>query len=73
MRMTTTDEALASAAASDDRDPFATLLERCYDDLFRLTFRLTGRRAKAEDLTQDICAALPAKLAGYRGQSRFST
>ena len=73
MRMTTTDEALASAAASGDRDAFATLLERCYDDLFRLTFRLTGRRAEAEDLTQDICAALPAKLAGYRGQSRFST
>jgi len=73
MRMTTTDEALATAAASGDRDAFATLIERRYDDLFRLTFRLTGRRAEAEDLTQDICASLPAKLAGFRAQSRFST
>src|SRR5690606_24478570 len=24
-------------------------------------------------LTQDICLALPAKLAGYRGQARFTT
>ncbi|MGR3344105.1 MAG: RNA polymerase sigma factor [Paracoccaceae bacterium] len=71
--MTTTDEALATAAAGGDRDAFATLLERHYDDLFRLTFRLTGRRTEAEDLTQDICAALPAKLAGFRAQSRFST
>ena len=53
MRMTTTDEALATAAAGGDRDAFATLIERRYDDLFRLTFRLTGRRAEAEDLTQD--------------------
>ena len=73
MRMTTTDEALATAAAGGDRDAFATLLERCYDDLFRLTFRLTGRRSDAEDLTQDICAALPEILAGFRGQARFST
>jgi len=27
----------------------------------------------AEDLTQDICLALPAKLAGFRGEARFST
>ena len=73
MRMTSSDESLALAAAAGDRDAFATLLERRYDDLFRLAFRLTGRRADAEDLTQDICAALPAKIAQFRAQSRFST
>ena len=32
------------------------------------------RRARqAEDLTQDICAALPAKLAGFRGEAQFTT
>lgn len=66
-------EALALAAANGDGGAFSTLLERHYDALFRLCFRLTGARAEAEDLTQDICAALPAKLSGFRGQARFTT
>ncbi len=73
MRMSVTDEALALAAAGGDGKAFAALLERRYDGLFRLCFRLTGARTEAEDLTQDICAALPAKLAGYRGDARVST
>lgn len=73
MRMTTADEDLALAAAGGDRDAFAALLSRHYDRLFRLCFRLTGRAADAEDLTQDICLALPTKLAGFRGTARFST
>lgn len=73
MRMETSDEDLARSAQNGDAAAFSTLLARCYDRLFRLAFRLTGARAEAEDLTQDICAALPAKLAGFRGQSRFST
>lgn len=73
MRMKTSDEDLALAAAGGDRDAFAALLARRYDHLFRLAFRLTGSKANAEDLTQDVCAALPAKLAHYRGDARFST
>ena len=73
MRMTTADEDLALAAAGGDRQAFASLLSRHYDRLFRLCFRLTGRPADAEDLTQDICLALPAKIGGFRGTARFST
>ncbi len=73
MRMKTSDEDLALAAAGGDRDAFAALLARRYDDLFRLAFRLTGNRADAEDITQDVCAALSAKLAHYRGDARFTT
>ena len=73
MRMETTDETLAQAAANGDRESFSLLLTRSYDRLFGLCFRLTGTRAEAEDLTQDICAALPAKLASYKRQARFST
>lgn len=73
MRMQTPDEALASAAATGDRDAFAALLGRHYDRVFALSFRLTGSRAEAEDLTQDICLALPAKLASWRGEARFTT
>lgn len=73
MRMQTPDEALASAAAGGDRDAFAALLERHYERIFGLAFRLTGTRAEAEDLTQDICLALPAKLGSWRGEARFTT
>ncbi len=73
MRMETGDEALAAAAATGDREAFAALLSRHYDRILGLAFRLTGSAAEAEDLTQDICVALPAKLAGFRGAARFTT
>lgn len=73
MRMKTSDEDLALAAASGDAEAFATLLARHYDRVFRLAFRLTGRAERAEDLTQDICAALPAKIAGFKARAKFTT
>lgn len=73
MRMNTSDTELALAAAGGDAKAFALLLERSYDRLFGLCFRLTGRRTDAEDLCQDICAVLPAKLAQFKGDSAFST
>lgn len=73
MLMETADETLALAAARGDRSAFATLIARHYDRIFTLAFRLTGLRAEAEDLTQDICAALAAKLSGWRGEARFTT
>lgn len=73
MRMMTSDEDLAEAAAGGDGAAFAILLDRHYDRLFAFCFRLTGSRAEAEDLTQDICAALPAKLASYQGRARVTT
>lgn len=71
--MQTSDTSLAQAAADGDRTAFAVLLERQYDRLFRLCFRLTGSQTEAEDLTQDICAALPAKLHSFRGDAAFTT
>lgn len=73
MLMKTSDETLALAAAGGDAAAFSSLLERQYDRLFRLCFRLTGSQADAEDLTQDICAALPAKLRSYRGDAAITT
>jgi RNA polymerase sigma-70 factor, ECF subfamily len=73
MLMETPDETLATAAASGDRDAFAALLARHYDRIFNLAYRLLGTRAEAQDLTQDICAALPSKLQNWRGEARFST
>lgn len=73
MLMETADETLAIAAATGDRAAFSLLLQRHYDRIFGLSFRLTGNRAEAEDLTQDICAALPIKLRSWRAEARFTT
>lgn len=73
MRMAVSDEDLAQAAANGDGQAFSSLIVRQYDRLFRLCFRLTGSQHEAEDLTQDICAALPAKLASYKRQSKVTT
>jgi RNA polymerase sigma-70 factor (ECF subfamily) len=48
-------------------------MERSYDRIFALSFRLTGRRAEAEDLTQDICTKLPVKITSYKARAQFST
>lgn len=73
MLMDTPDETLATAAADGDRAAFAALVTRHYDRIFALGWRLTGNRAEAEDLAQDICAALPQKLRLWRAEARFTT
>lgn len=71
--MTPDDQHLAIAAAGGDGQAFSVLLERHYDRLFAFCFRLTGAQHEAEDLTQDICAALPSKLRQFEGRSKFTT
>lgn len=56
-----------------DAQAFRSLLERHYATIFRLGFRVLGNREDAEDLAQDICAALPKKLASFKGHARFTT
>ncbi len=73
MRMNVSDEDLAGAAAAGDADAFAVLLASHYDRLFGLCFRLTGNRAEAEDLCQDICVVLPKRISSYRGGSKVTT
>ena len=73
MLMDTSDSALALAARSGDRAAFGVLVSRHYDRLHSLAWRLTGSASEADDLTQDICASLPSKLGGFRGEARFTT
>jgi RNA polymerase sigma-70 factor (ECF subfamily) len=67
------DAELVNRSQAGDGDAFGRLVERHYDLIFRLSFRLLGRRSDAEDLTQDICVGLPRKLAGFRGDAKFTT
>jgi RNA polymerase sigma-70 factor (ECF subfamily) len=67
------DESLAAAAGAGDRAAFAALLERHYDRIHGLAWRLTGTRADADDIAQDVCCALAARIGGFRGEARFTT
>lgn len=73
MDVTTTDNDLALLAAKGDGDAFGALLERHYDRVFRIAYRFCGRREDAEDVAQDVCMSLPAKLKSFRGDAGFTT
>lgn len=71
--MTASDEDLAEAARGGDASAFGVLVERHHDRVFRIAWRVTGCRADAEDIAQEVCASLPARLRGWRGTARFTT
>ena len=64
---------LAERAQQGDRDAFRQLLERHYDTAYRVAYRFLGHSEDAEDVAQDVCLALPAKLGSFQAKSRFST
>jgi RNA polymerase sigma-70 factor (ECF subfamily) len=67
------DKDLVAAAVAGDRDAFGRLLERHYDRVHGLAWQLTGSRADADDIAQDVCCVLVEKIAGFRGEAKFST
>ena len=67
------DAALVRAAMAGDRAAFAQLLELHYDRIHGLAWQLTGSRADADDIAQDVCCALVEKIAGFRGEAKFTT
>lgn len=67
------DSSLVAAACAGDRDAFAALLERHYDRIHGLAWQLTGSRADADDIAQDVCCTLVEKIGGFRGDAKFST
>ncbi|MGI9350827.1 MAG: RNA polymerase sigma factor [Rhizobiaceae bacterium] len=69
----TSDKALVRLAAKGDGDAFRQLLERHYDTIFRVAYRFCGHREEAEDIAQDVCVSLPAKIKTFEGGSAFTT
>jgi RNA polymerase sigma-70 factor (ECF subfamily) len=67
------DSSLIAAAAAGDRDAFAALLERHYDRIHGLAWQLTGSRADADDIAQEVCCALVEKIGSYRAEAKFTT
>ncbi|MBV1865322.1 MAG: RNA polymerase sigma factor [Rhodobacteraceae bacterium] len=67
------DEFLVTQAQAGNADAFGQLVARHYDLVFRLGFRMLGNKVEAQDLAQDVCAGLAGKLAGFRGEAKFTT
>ena len=67
------DRALVREAASGSRGAFETLLKRHYDRIHRIAWRMTGSAHDAEDVSQEVCCALVERIAGFRGDSLFTT
>ena len=64
---------LVAAAAAGDRRAFETLLRRHYDRIHGIAWQLTGSRADADDIAQDVCCTLAEKIGTFRGEAKFRT
>jgi RNA polymerase sigma factor (sigma-70 family) len=67
------DAELVAAAVAGNRDAFEALLRRHYERIHGLAWQLTGSRADADDIAQDVCCTLVEKIAGFRGEAKFTT
>jgi len=67
------DRDLVASAVRGDREAFETLLRRHYDRVHRLAWRLTGSRADAEDIAQDVCCTLVEKIVSFKFEAKFAT
>jgi RNA polymerase sigma factor (sigma-70 family) len=67
------DQDLADRAAHGDRTAFEILLRRHYELMHRISWRLTGSRTDAQDITQEVCCALVEKIGSFKGEARFTT
>lgn len=67
------DADLLAAALGGSRHAFEALLRRHYDRIHGLAWQLTGSRADADDITQDVCCILVEKLGSFQGRAKFTT
>ena len=67
------DGSLVSAAIGGDRDAFGELLHRHYERIHAIAWQMTGSRADADDIAQDVCCLLVEKIGSFRGEAKFST
>src|SRR6059058_6416641 len=67
------DADLVAASVAGDRAAFSELLERHYNRIHGLAWQLTGSRADADDIAQDVCCTLVEKIATFRGEAKFTT
>lgn len=64
---------LVKRAQQGDADAFAALFHTHKGRIYSVCLRMTNNAAEAEDLTQDAFLQVFRKIAGFRGDSAFST
>ncbi len=62
------DATLLAAAAAGDARCFGLWIEKNYDFIYRIAYRVMGHQMDAQDLTQDVCLSLPDKLKKFSGK-----
>lgn len=62
-----TDDDLLRQAQAGDAMSFGLWVERQYDFIYRIAYRLLRHKMDAEDLAQDVCVSLPDKIRKYSG------
>ena len=67
------DAELVAGAVAGKRDAFESLLQRHYGRIHGLAWQLTGSRADADDVAQDVCCALVERIGSFRGEAKFTT
>ena len=66
-------EALIARAALGDAAAFRDLLDCHYDRVFRVVYSVVRNQSDAEDITQEIWAAMPKKLRDWRGEAKVTS
>ncbi|HEX9220288.1 MAG TPA: RNA polymerase sigma factor [Gemmatimonadaceae bacterium] len=73
VRVAVGDSADVALAAGGDRQAFERLYRTHANRVFSLCTRMSGSRARGEELTQDVFVRTWEKLPQFRGESAFST
>jgi RNA polymerase sigma-70 factor (ECF subfamily) len=60
-------------AQGGDRVAFQNLLELHYDTIYQVAYRYKGHSEDAEDIAQEVCLGLAAKIRTFRGEAKFKT
>lgn len=60
-------------ASAGDAEAFRQLLEMHYMTIYKIAYKWCGKKEDAEDIAQDVCVKLPAKLASFKREAAFTT
>jgi RNA polymerase sigma factor (sigma-70 family) len=67
------DNDIITNVLAGDQQSYSMIVERYSNYVFTLVLRFTSSREDAEELSQDIFVKAYRALAGFKGQSKFST
>ncbi|CAG7646053.1 RNA polymerase sigma factor [Paenibacillus allorhizosphaerae] len=68
-----TDEQLIDRVRQGEDEAYRHLMERHQNYIYTLTYRMTGHRETAEDLTQEVFIKMYRSLEHFRGDAKFKT